>query len=145
MNSRVKAALPIVGVFVAFAGMGMLPIGSEPLAGATPRTEVKGMDLSAFSAEPPKERVNLVFLHHSVGSQLLASPAEDPKHGGGLRALLKSNNYEVHEATYGSKLGEDTDLFHWLPKFRDQMTDVLAIDDQDKKLPAGTTSRVVLF
>jgi hypothetical protein len=145
MNSRTKLAISVVGVFIAFAGVGLLPIGSEPLAGANPREEVKGMDLSQYSAEPPKERLNLVFLHHSVGSQLLASPEEDREHGGGLRALLESSNYDVHEATYGSKLGENTDLFHWLPKFRDQMPAVLAIDAQDKTLPAGTTNRVVLF
>jgi hypothetical protein len=102
-------------------------------------------DLSQFSEAPPKERIELVFLHHSVGSQLLASPEKDPVHGGGLAELLTKNNYIVHEATYGSRLGENTDLFDWLPKFRDQMQAVLAIDNQDSTLANGRKNRVVLF
>jgi hypothetical protein len=103
------------------------------------------MDLSRYSAAPPRQKLDLVFLHHSVGSQLLASSGEDLAHGGGLRELLDANNYVVHEATYGSALGEHTDLFDWLPKFRDSMVDVVAIADQDRRLTAPARNRVVLF
>jgi hypothetical protein len=103
------------------------------------------MDLSQFSDAAPSEALDIVFLHHSVGSNLLASPAKDPLRGGGLQELLNTNNYRVHEATYGSDLGEHTDLFDWLPKFRDRMSDVLAIDQQDKKLAAPTHNRIVMF
>lgn len=100
---------------------------------------------------PLEAPVNLVFLHHSVGAQLLADPGpEDPKqrthpNGGGLRKLLEGNGYRVHEATYGSALGEHTDLFDWLPRFTEKMDDVLATAHQDERLPAGETNRVVLF
>jgi hypothetical protein len=135
------AALSVVAV----AAVCLIPIGSEPVAEATSRTEPVMLNLSQFSDAPPKERLNLVFLHHSVGSHLLASPEKDPAHGGGLADLLAKNNYTVHEATYGSRLGENTDLFDWLPKFRDQMQGVLSIDNQDSTLPSGQRNRVVLF
>jgi hypothetical protein len=51
----------------------------------------------------------------------------------------------VHEASYGSRLGEATDLFDWLPKFRDRMDDVLACRTQDERHPPGRTNRVVMF
>lgn len=110
-----------------------------------------GLDLSAVSAAPPSEPVDLLFLHHSIGAQLLAEPGSDDSkagthpNGGGLRRLLAAQSYRVHEATYGSKLGEHTDLFDWLPKFRDHMPEVLQIAEQDSVLPDGKKNRVVLW
>ena len=46
--------------------------------------------------------------------------------GGGLRALLEQSLYSVHEASYGSRLGENTDVFDWPAKFKDNMQDILA-------------------
>jgi hypothetical protein len=46
--------------------------------------------------------------------------------GGGLRSLLSKQGYRVHEASYGSAIGQNTDLFDWLPKFRDSMPAILA-------------------
>ena len=109
------------------------------------------MDLTSAPDTPPAEPVNLLFLHRSIGGHLLAEPGpEEPSgrvhpNGGGLRKALETNNYRVHEATYGSKLGQDTDMFHWLPKFRDHMAEVLRIQHQDQALPAGEVNRVVLF
>lgn len=107
--------------------------------------QVETLDLSRYSDAPPPEALDLVFLHHSVGQHLLHDPAANRQNGGGLRKLLGANRYRVHEATYGSELGEHTDLFDWLPKFRDRMDDVLRIDEQDKKLPGGRQNRVVLW
>jgi hypothetical protein len=97
---------------------------------------------------------NLLFIHHSCGGQLLAAPgpargdhcifASHPN-GGDLRALLSLGGYDVHEASYGSALGEHTDLFDWLPKFRDRMAEVLACAGQDERHADGATNQVVVF
>jgi hypothetical protein len=51
----------------------------------------------------------------------------------------------VHEATYGSKLGEHTDLFDWLPKFKESLPEILRIDQQDKLLAEPLRNRIMLF
>ena len=98
--------------------------------------------------------MDLLFIHHSVGGQWLADsgpPAaraastRPTQTGGGLRAALEHAGYNVHEASYDNRLGSDTDLFDWLPKFRDGMDDLLACDHQDHRLPAGRENRVVIF
>jgi hypothetical protein len=112
------------------------------------------MDLSRYSAEAPGRELDLLFIHHSVGGQLLAPEGPDVQTnniyesfpgGGGLRDLLRESGYRVHEASYGSRVGERTDLFDWLPKFRDHMDDVLRIDRQDTLLPEGQTNDIVMF
>jgi hypothetical protein len=108
-------------------------------------------ELESFSAAPQAEPTGIVFLYHSIGSHLLADEGPDDgsgrthPNGGGLRALLVANNFRVHEATYGSKLGEDTDMFHWLPKFSEHMDRILDTAEQDELLPAGERNRVVMF
>jgi hypothetical protein len=89
-----------------------------------------------------------MFLHHSVGSHLLADPGNGPglePNGGGARRQLTQNGYRVHEATYGSKLGEHTDLFDWLPKFSESLPEILRIEFQDKLLPEPERNRILLF
>jgi hypothetical protein len=119
-------------------------------AARTERT-MTAIDLTSFSSEPPRAPVDLLFLHHSIGGHLLSDEGADDgnwhvhPNGGGLRTLLTHDNYRVHDATYGSKLGEHTDMFDWLPKFRDHMDEVLRLDTQDKTLPDGRKNRVVLF
>jgi len=113
--------------------------------------------LEALSDAPPSVPLNLLFIHHSVGGQLLADPGaqEDTPdarrslhrthpNGGGLRALLAAQGYQVHEASYGSEIGQKTDLFDWLPKFRDSMPRILATRWQDETLAAGQ-NQVVAF
>jgi hypothetical protein len=113
--------------------------------------------LEALSDAPPSVPLNLLFIHHSVGGQLLADPGaqEDTPdarrslhrthpNGGGLRALLAAQGYEIHEASYGSEIGQNTDLFDWLPKFRDSMPRILATRWQDETLVAGH-NHVVAF
>ena len=99
--------------------------------------------------------LRLLFVHHSCGGRLLADPGEpeDGEHcihgvhpdGGGLRRLLVARGYEVHEASYGSELGEHTDLFDWLPKFRDRMDRILTCDRQDASYRDGGRNRIVVF
>ena len=104
--------------------------------------------------------LDLLFIHHSCGGQLLADPgarvgggrdsgercihASHPN-GGGLRAALAGAGYTVNEASYGSVVGEDTDIRHWHGKFATQMDRVLCTQRQDTLLPEGRTNRVVLF
>ena len=51
----------------------------------------------------------------------------------------------VHELSYGSRLGDKTDLFDWLPKFRFDMDQILITDQQDATYTDGRTNQVVLF
>lgn len=107
--------------------------------------------LSRYSSAAPTKPLHLVFLHHSIGQQWLSEPpdsaAQGEKHpnGGALRRMLEQSNYRVHDATYGSALGEHTDLFDWLPKFSSQMEAVLHIDRQDKRLAGSEQNQIVLF
>lgn len=102
--------------------------------------------------------MHLLFIHHSVGGSLLADQGDEATgeyapqciwashpNGGGLRSLLTGAGYIVHEASYGSRIGENTDLFHWLPKFRDQMDEVLSVDVQDTSLEGDLRNQIVMF
>jgi len=110
--------------------------------------------LGEFSSEPPKKPLSLVFLHHSVGGRLLADAGEKQAlgneiwkshpNGGGLRSLLEKNNYQVHEASYGSALGDKTDRADFLPKFRDHLDELLATELNDKKIATGR-NQIVLW
>jgi hypothetical protein len=92
----------------------------------------------------------LLFIHHSVGTQLLADPGpgEAPAqhvNGGGFRKLLEGAGYAVHDATYGSKLGENTDMFDWRKKFSGHMDEILTTADGTAPLPGGAKHDVVMF
>jgi hypothetical protein len=113
--------------------------------------------MSTQAIHPEPEELNLLFIHHSVGGQLLADPGEQEAtpdarrslhrihpNGGGLRSLLAAQGYRVNEASYGSVVGQKTDLFDWLPKFRDSMPQVLATRHQDERLERGT-NHIVMF
>ena len=113
------------------------------------------MDLSGFSPDAPRAELPVLFVHHSIGGQLLAPTGEDRERerciydshpmGGGLRPMLEGQGYVVHEASYGSRVGNDTDLFHWLPKFRDDMDRILRVREQDDELPDGQRNQIVVF
>lgn len=116
--------------------------------------KVQTLDLSGYSEAPPAKPLRLLFIHHSCGGQLLAEPGPDKgdnciytshPNGGGLRKRLQQHGYEVHEASYNSRVGQATDLFDWLPKFRDQMEAVLTCDTQDRPYTDGRRNQVVLF
>jgi hypothetical protein len=102
------------------------------------------------SGPPPGRPLRLLFIHHSVGSQLLADPGpgELPAqhvNGGGFRKLLAGAGYLVHDATYGSKLGENTDMFDWRKKFSGHMDEILTTADGTSPLPGGAKHDVVMF
>jgi len=59
--------------------------------------------------------------------------------------LLEENNYRVHEATYGSKIGEKTDVCHWNAKFRDYMDKILVTEHQNKYFTDGRKNSVIMF
>ncbi|MHC4944404.1 MAG: SGNH/GDSL hydrolase family protein [Planctomycetota bacterium] len=116
--------------------------------------QVETLDLSAYPDAPPSISLRLLFIHHSCGGQLLASPGpekgadciyESHPNGGGLRGLLEENGYEVNEASYGSRLGQETDLFDWLPKFRDRMDEVLRCTLQDETYSDDRRNDIVMF
>jgi hypothetical protein len=120
-------------------------------AGGAP---VRRLDLSAFSVQPPEKPLDLLFIHHSCGGQLLASsgPAVGQNcvftthpNGGDLRALLEQNRYQVHQASYGSRIGQNTDIFDWVPRFRDQMDEILLCDLQDRAYMGAQRNQIVMF
>lgn len=151
-----RAKLLVAGALFSIA----IAIGLWPTGGGWARSAPKNvrtgrsMSLAEYDAAPPGRPLRLLFIHHSVGAELLADRGPDVRRGGlyhsharggGLRALLRENGYRVGEATYGSRIGEHTDLFDWLPKMRDHMDDVLRVDQQDRTLPAGEVNDIVLF
>jgi len=131
-----------------------VPSGARSEA-AHPLASVTTMDLSPFSVVAPGKPLRLLFVHHSVGGRLLADPGppdgpgdsiwKTHPDGGGARRLLEQNGYEVHEASYGSAIGEATDLFDWVPKFRDRMDGLLTVGLQDRPLPDGQRNQIVMF
>jgi hypothetical protein len=147
-----KVALVVVGLAAAGGALSLIPVGGnmdkQAIAGS-PRPPA--VDLSGFSSDAPASHPSLVFLHHSIGEHWLADPNTESdstrrhKNGGGLRRALEKSGYEVHDATYGSALGENTDLFDWLPKFTGHMDEVLRIRRQDEKLPEGQHNQIVMF
>ncbi len=127
---------------------------SQRPAHAMSTNTIARFDLSSFQDSAPAHALDLLFIHHSCGGQLFASPGPNDgtnciytthPEGGGLRARLQKAGYRVHEASYGSKVGDKTDIFDWLPKFRDQMDAALKCDLQDKSLPEGRRNQVVVF
>jgi hypothetical protein len=116
--------------------------------------KARPVNSSEFADHPPALPLRLVFIHHSCGGQWLAEPGPEQgenciyrthPNGGGLRALLEKNSYVVHEASYGSRIGQDTDVFHWLPKFRGRMEEILACENQDSKLNGCSRNNIVVF
>jgi len=80
----------------------------------------------------------MVFLHHSVGKALL--------NDGGLRDQLLDMGILVKSATYGDSIGEDTDMNHWVKKFRDRMDEVLHFRNHPNQYYQGdTTDDIVMF
>ena len=104
--------------------------------------------------------VRLLFIHHSCGGQLMAAGGArvggekgggrrciytSHPNGGGLRDDLQRAGYEVHELSYESRLGADTDIHDWPAKFRGHLPDLLATDEQDRPYDDGRANHVVAF
>lgn len=125
--------------------------------GSESRSRIIPPELEAYPSQKPKRPVDLIFIHHSCGGHLLAERGESQekyigsriydKHpnGGGLRNALRENNYIVHEASYKSMIGEDTDICHWNRKFSNHMNKILTCKGQDDFFKDGTVNRVVVF
>lgn len=136
----------VLGAVLALVAMGavsLIPISTE--IQSVPATR-SAAPMRAGAA--PDRPLSLLFVHHSVGFQLLSEPgsgAQQHENGGGLRRLLQESNYEVYSATYGSQLGEHTDLFDWPAKFTEDMAALLTTVDGTQSLPDGRRHDVVLF
>jgi hypothetical protein len=157
VKTRALTSWLLAGLAAALLGAGALVRVDGGEARSVPEEGPATLDLTPFSPAPPGAALDLLFIHHSCGGQLLAdegaersaSPStciyDSHPNGGGLRARLTRQGYQVHEASYGSVLGERTDLFDWLPKFRAQMAAILGTAHQDEPLPPGRSNRIVLF
>lgn len=154
MRTRARKWIGVAAVVTALVVAALIPVPGEHVRARGAATEGPAMDLSAYSAAPPERPLRFLFIHHSTGGQLLADPGEpsgeDSVHsthpnGGGLRRLLAEAGYAVHEASYGSSVGEHTDLGGWLPKFRDEMDRVRRVRMQDELLPDGERNDIVAF
>lgn len=144
----------ILGAPALVAAVSFVPVGGGRVEATAATPEAPRMDLSTFPDTRPSRPLRLLFIHHSCGGQLLADPGSDDgeqciyrthPNGGGLRASLQAAGYEVHEASYGSRVGERTDLFDWKPKFETQMDEVLTVAHQDERLPDGRRNEIVVF
>jgi len=143
----------ILAGLVVLAALGSLLKSDKP----NPKSSMERahpLDLSGYSDAAPGRPLHLLFIHHSCGGQLLATPGPatgtnciHPNHpnGGGLRVQLETNGYVVHEASYGSRIGKKTDIFDWLPKFRTQMEQILTCDTQDVVRTDGGRNEIVVF
>lgn len=150
-----KKLLVSAGAFVVALGLLFIPIEGKAPAATGPIAKAASMDLSGFSSGPPASPLDLLFIHHSCGGQLLTDPGPDKEtasciyeshpNGGSLRKKLAEQGYRVHEASYGSEIGENTDMFDWLPKFRTKMDKVLRVAKNDQMLPDGQVNRIVVF
>jgi hypothetical protein len=138
-------------VFVLF--LFMISCTTEQNTGSN-MNQVKTLDLSQYSAASPDKPIDLLFIHHSTGGQLLADKGPEKgenciytshPNGGGLRRLLEENNYIVHEASYKSQVGDKTDICHWHNKFKDSMDKILSCKHQDEFFTDGTRNRIVIF
>lgn len=130
-----------------------IPLGGG-IAVSAPSSFAKAPDFADVPAEKPGKPLNLLFIHHSCGGQLLAGEGGEKgksciydthPSGGGLRAMLVEQGYAVHEASYDSEIGADTDMFDWVPKFSQKMDKILRVKKQDELLPDGVKNQVVVF
>ncbi|WP_437636682.1 hypothetical protein [Sorangium sp. So ce854] len=150
-----KKLLVSAGAFVVALGALFIPVEGSAPAATGPIPKAGSLDLSAYSTARPDAPLDLLFIHHSVGGQMLTDPGPEKEkascvyethpNGGGLKKKLAAQGYRVHEASYGSEIGEDTDLFHWAPKFRDKMDKVLRVALNDQVHPEGVVNRIVVF
>jgi hypothetical protein len=122
------------------------------------RQAMDGQESSKTAAQG--DPIRLLFIHHSCGGQLLSDPGEkvggargsgerciyvSHPNGGGLRSKLGAAGYEVHEASYESIVGADTDIDHWRDKFSTMMDRILRTDRQDRTYDDDRTNSIVVF
>jgi len=157
MNRGRLSVLVAILLLAGVAAFLLLPVGGRktiPMRMSEHTGTARGLDLSTYMDTAPTRSLQLLFIHHSCGGQLLAAPGPDVgtnciysthPNGGGLRSRLERSSYAVHEASYGCRIGQNTDLFDWLPKFRDQMEHVLTCDEQDVSYTDSRRNDIVVF
>jgi len=80
----------------------------------------------------------LLFIHHSVGQNWLNE--------GGLKDSLASLGIGVHSATYGSDIGQDTDMSDWVSKFNSHFEKMIKYDIRpDILYPPGIENDIIMF
>lgn len=92
-----------------------------------------------FASALPLEAqpLRLLFIHHSCGSNWLKE---------GLRDALQNAGIEVHDATYGDTIGQDTDICHWYSKFKNDMDLVLKFDRHSNRYYGdGRENNIIMF
>lgn len=89
----------------------------------------------AFNCPAAQEK--LLFMHHSCGENWLID---------GLRDALQAKGIEVHDATYGDAIGEDTDVCHWYPKFKGQLEQIFTFNTHpDTHYQDGSQNDIIMF
>jgi hypothetical protein len=140
-----------------FVGLALVPVGQPaPVVPGNAPQRAPELDLAAHPDNPPGQPIDLLFIHHSVGGQLLADAGDESgldarrciydshPNGGGLRRKLEQDGYRVHEASYSSAIGQRTDLMDWPAKFREQFDRIRRTGRQDELLDAAV-NRIVVF
>ncbi|MDJ0763848.1 MAG: hypothetical protein QNJ97_12785 [Myxococcota bacterium] len=147
----------LVGVIAAVLGtvtLAVIPHGDGRFDEKLEPNNTETIDMSEYATTAPSTALDFLFIHHSCGGQMMADVGGEQgsqcifrthENGGGLRTLLQQNNYVVHEASYGSEIGELTDIFHWPEKFKTKMNRVLTCDQQDRFYEDGRRNDIVAF
>ncbi len=150
----IRYGRPVLGLLTVVTLLLVLQIPIVPKEPPMSPKSNRVPDWSNYSSASPGGRLRLLFIHHSCGGQWLAplgtnqgrqSIYESSDKGGGLRPALEEQGYEIHEASYGSRVGDRTDLFDWWPKFRDQMPQILQCAHQDEVYSNGESNQIVVF
>jgi hypothetical protein len=138
-------------------GLALVPVRrSAPVVPRNTPEQTPELDLASYPDTAPGHSIDLLFIHHSVGGQLLADAGEESgpdarrciydahPNGGGLRRKLLQSGFRVHEASYSSAIGQRTDLFDWSPKFHEQFDRIERTQHQDQMLDTAV-NRIVMF
>jgi hypothetical protein len=81
---------------------------------------------------------HLLFIHHSVGENWLDE--------GGLRGSLAGLGVGVHSVTYGSDIGQETDMSDWVAKFDSYFEKMLKYDVRpDILYPGDMENDIIMF
>ena len=81
---------------------------------------------------------HMLFIHHSVGHNWLTE--------GNLKDSLESLGMGVHSATYGSDVGQETDMSDWVPKFDRYSEKMLKYDiAPDILYPGDRKNGIIMF
>ncbi len=150
-----KKRLLTVAVAGSIVIAAVLSIPVPPPAGGTTAHECVRMNLEQSSkTKNAGQPLRLLFIHHSCGGQWLAATGPDEGtsciyktavNGGDLRTRLEDSGYELHEASYGSLVGDKTDIFDWPHKFNTQLEKILTCDRQDEFYNDSRKNRIVVF